>query len=130
MFEGIAFGLMREMGPALNLMFSILIHKFAEAMSISVALQKSFEDFRQLIKFIVLFAFATPVGTALGLILNEAPEMVNIVFVSLSGGTFIYVSCSELTVEEFSMPGNRWLKLLFFILGAVLIGCLLFLDSD
>jgi zinc transporter 1/2/3 len=37
-FEGIAFGLMKEMGPALNLMISILIHKGAEAMSISIAL--------------------------------------------------------------------------------------------
>jgi solute carrier family 39 (zinc transporter), member 1/2/3 len=129
-FEGIAFGLMKDMSSALNLMFSILIHKFAEAMSISVALQRSFSDFRQLLKFIILFALATPVGTSLGLILSEAPELVNIIFVSLSGGTFIYVSCSELTVEEFSMPGNRWLKLLFFILGAVLIGCLLLLDTD
>lgn len=130
LFEGIAFGLMPDFGSALNLMLSILIHKFAEAMSISIALQKSFSDFKQLLKFIILFAFATPVGTAIGLLLNEAPEIVNIVFTSLAGGTFIYVSCSELTVEEFSLPGNRWLKLLSFIIGAVLIGCLLFLDSD
>lgn len=38
LFEGIAFGLMKEMGPAINLMISILIHKGAEAMSISIAL--------------------------------------------------------------------------------------------
>lgn len=130
LFEGIAFGLMKDMGSAINLMLSILIHKFAEAMSISIALQKSFTEFTHLLKFIILFAFATPVGTAIGLLLNEAPEIVNIIFVSLAGGTFIYVSCSELTVEEFSMPGNRWFKLLAFILGAVLIACLLFLDSD
>lgn len=129
-FEGLAFGLMKDFPSALNLMLSILIHKFAEAMSISIALQKSFPDFRELLKFIVLFAFATPVGTALGLVLSEAPEIVTIIFTSLAGGTFIYVSCSELTVEEFSLPGNRWFKLLAFIVGAVLIGCLLFLDSD
>lgn len=129
MFEGIAFGLMTNFGSALNLMISILIHKFAEAMSISIALQKSFSEFRQLIKFVILFAFATPIGTALGLILNETSDIVNIVFTSLAGGTFIYVSCSELTVEEFSLPGNRWLKLLAFILGATIIGCLLFLHS-
>jgi hypothetical protein len=70
------------------------------------------------------------VGTSLGLILATAPDLVNIIFTSIAGGTFVYVSCSELTVEEFSLPGNRWWKLLAFILGAVLIGCLLFLDSD
>jgi solute carrier family 39 (zinc transporter), member 1/2/3 len=130
LFEGIAFGLMKDFTSALQLMISILIHKFAEAMSISIALQKSDMEFKTLLKFIILFAFATPLGTSLGLILNEASEIVNIVFVSLAGGTFIYVSCSELTVEEFSLPGNRWFKLLSFILGAVLIGSLLLLDSD
>jgi len=38
MFEGIAFGLMNNLPNAINLMLSILIHKFAEAMSISIAL--------------------------------------------------------------------------------------------
>jgi len=130
LFEGIALGLMSDFPSALNLGLSILIHKFAEALSITIALQKSFTEFRQLLKFIVLFAMATPFGTSIGLSLNQAPEIVNIIFVSLSGGTFIYVSCSELTVEEFSLPGNRWYKLLAFLIGGVLIGCLLFLDSD
>lgn len=131
LFEGIAFGLMTNFGSALNLMISILIHKFAEAMSISIALQKSFDEFRQLLKFIILFALATPLGAGLGFVLNQAPEIINIIFTSLSVGTFIYVSCSELTVEEFSLPGRRWLKLFSFLVGGVLIGLLLLLhDHD
>jgi zinc transporter ZupT len=54
--------------------------------------------------------------------------MVGIVFTSLAGGSFIYVSCSELITEEFSLPGNRWLKLFAFLLGATFIGCLLLLE--
>ncbi|CDW89019.1 zip zinc transporter family protein [Stylonychia lemnae] len=129
LFEGLAFGLMNNLPNAINLMLSILIHKFAEAMSVSIALQKSFSEFRQLLKFIILFAIATPLGTSLGLILNNAPKLVNIIFVSLAGGTFVYVACSELIIEEFTMPGNRWFKLLAFILGAVLIGSLLFFEN-
>ncbi len=127
-FEGIAFGLMSDFNSALNLMISILIHKCAEAMSISIALQKTFTEFSYILKFIILFAFATPVGCGLGFALNSSPPLVNIIFTSLACGTFIYVSCSELTVEEFSLPGNRWLKLLAFIIGGVLVGCLLLLD--
>ena len=37
-FEGIALGLMNEYGPFINLMISILVHKFAESMSISIAM--------------------------------------------------------------------------------------------
>lgn len=40
-FEGIAFGLMRNMGQVMNLGFSLVFDKFAEAMAINVALQKS-----------------------------------------------------------------------------------------
>jgi zinc transporter 1/2/3 len=127
-FEGIALGLMNEMGPFINLMISILMHKFAESMSISIAMQKSGFEFRKLFWFIFLFSFATPIGTLMGILLNDADEIVNIVFTSLAGGSFIYVSCSELIVEEFSLPGNRWWKLLAFVVGAVFIGLLLLLE--
>jgi hypothetical protein len=48
-FEGLALGLMKEMKPFINLMASILVHKFAEAMSISIAMQKSGFDFKKLV---------------------------------------------------------------------------------
>lgn len=38
MFEGIALGIMTNFGSVMNLMISVLIHKAAEAMSISIAL--------------------------------------------------------------------------------------------
>lgn len=109
-------------------MISIMVHKIAEAMSISIAMQKAGFEFSKLFKFIILFAFATPLGTYLGIALNSAPPIVGIVFISLAGGSFIYVSCSELITEEFSLPGNRWLKLFAFLLGAGFIGCLLLLE--
>ena len=127
-FEGLALGLMDNFQQFLNLMISIMVHKFAEAMSISIAMQKAGFEFKKLLKFMFLFAFATPIGTSLGIALNSAPEMVSIVFTSLAGGSFIYVSCSELIVEEFSLPGNRWLKLFAFLLGATFIGLLLLLE--
>lgn len=127
-FEGLALGLMNELGPFLNLMISILIHKFAESMSISIAMQKSGFEFKKLFYFLLLFSFATPIGTLMGILLNGADPIVNIIFTSLAGGSFIYVSCSELIVEEFSLPGNRWWKLLAFIVGAVFIGLLLLLE--
>jgi zinc transporter 1/2/3 len=48
-FEGIALGLLPGMNETVNLVISIVIHKFAEAMSISIAMQKSKMPFRQLV---------------------------------------------------------------------------------
>ena len=38
MFEGIALGLFDTQSQVINMMFAILIHKFAEGMSVSIAL--------------------------------------------------------------------------------------------
>ena len=127
-FEGVALGLMKGWSQIINLALSILIHKVAESMSISIAMHKSKMEFSKILKFIVLFSFATPIGVVLGILLGDASELVGIIFKSIAGGTFIYVACSELIVEEFSLPGSRWLKLLFLVLGAVFIGLLLLFE--
>ena len=76
----------------------------------------------------MIFASATPLGTVIGILLSGMSDMINVIFMSIAGGSFIYVSCSELIVEEFSLPGNRWYKLIAFIMGALLIGGLLLLE--
>lgn len=111
-------------------MIAILIHKAAESMSLALSLQRSFKDFGTLFKLLALFSCATPLGCVLGILLENSNEIVVIIFTSLAGGTFIYVSCSELIVEEFALPGKRWIKYFAFLLGAVIITCLGFLDSD
>lgn len=127
-FEGIALGLLAGLNETVNLIVSIVIHKFAEGMSICIAMQKSGMQFRQVFQFLCIFAIATPLGTLIGILLNGMSDIINVVFMSIAGGSFIYVSCSELIVEEFSLPGNRWLKLLAFLMGAALIGALILIE--
>lgn len=127
-FEGIALGLLPGLSEVINLVISIVIHKFAEGMSIAIAMKKSNMPDKQIMFFLMIFASATPLGTIIGILLSGMAEIVNIIFMSIAGGSFVYVSCSELIVEEFSLPGNRWFKLLAFILGALLIGLLLLLE--
>lgn len=77
-----------------------------------------------------MFSWATPIGVSLGLILKNTSDLVVITFTSLAGGTFLYISCSEVITEEFSLPGGRWVKLLAFLLGAFVITMLWFLDKS
>ena len=48
-FEGIALGLLNGLNETVNLTVSIIIHKFAEAISISIAMQKSKMPFSRIV---------------------------------------------------------------------------------
>ena len=78
----------------------------------------------------MIFALATPVGVGIGMAVVNAGDIYNVVFSSLAAGSFLYIACSEVIIEEFSIPGNRYWKLLAFFLGATTITLLWFLDSD
>jgi len=99
-------------------------------MSLGISLNKTFpNDFKKILVLVIIFACATPLGIILGIALGSAPPMVGIVFSCMAGGTFVYIACSEVIVEEFALPGHKWFKLLVFILGAGLITSLWFLDN-
>jgi zinc transporter ZupT len=65
---------------------------------------------------------ATPVGMIIGMIVgSEANDLMNVVFNALAAGTFFYIACSEVIVEEFSVGKYKWWKMLAFSFGAGLI---------
>ena len=68
-----------------------------------------------------IFSIATPLGIAIGMIASTGSDVTEIVFQSLAGGTFVYIACSEVIVEEFSVPKGKFVKMCFFILGACFI---------
>jgi zinc transporter ZupT len=65
----------------------------------------------------------------IGLIVFNAGALLNIVFNSMAGGTFIYIAASEVVVEEFSVGRYKWWKTLAFLLGAAVIFLLWFLEA-
>ena len=77
---------------------------------------------------IVLFGMFTPVGVILGMIVSNSSEMAEIVCSCLAAGTFLYIACSEVIVEEFSIPDSRFMKLGFYLFGIAIISSLHFLE--
>lgn len=105
-FEGIALGLQKTTQSTVNIVIAIAIHKAAAGLSLGIALNKNFPDNFKIVGLLMAtFAFASPLGCAVGMGLEAASPIVNIVFSSLAAGTFVYIACSEVVVEEFSMPG-------------------------
>ena len=69
----------------------------------------------------VCFALATPIGILLGMLIQRSNDSVELMFNSLSAGTFLYVACSEVIIQEFAKVEGRSMKMLFFLLGIALI---------
>jgi len=129
-FEGIATGAEESLTDASLLFLAIILHKGAAALSLAIALQKSFPDRDcYVIGLMTLFASFTPLGIVIGILIRSTDEIMEIVFSCLAAGTFIYIACSEVIIEEFSLPRDKGLKLLFFMLGIAIIISLLFLPG-
>ena len=129
LFEGIATGLVETQSGIWTLAIAIFLHKWAEAMALGISFAKNFQDRMGLVYLMLtIFSFATPVGIAIGMIVGQGGDLLDIIFNSLAGGTFTYIACSEVVVEEFSIPKYKGYKILMFLLGAGLITSLGFLE--
>jgi zinc transporter ZupT len=70
---------------------------------------------------VFIFSLATPAGILLGIILTGISEILEAIFLSISAGTFLYISASEVVTEEFSLDHNKIQKFIGFLIGAAMI---------
>jgi len=120
-FEGIALGLQDKPRDMFYMLLAIAFHKWVEALSIGIHLNKSQIDKETVIKLIVCFSLMTPVGCILGICLSGISTLLEASFLSISAGSFIYISASEVIVEEFSVSKYKLEKFLAFLGGAAII---------
>ena len=129
-FEGLALGLTKDMKDLVLFVAAILMHKGAAGMSLGISMAKTFPDNAGFVTWmILLFAIFTPLGVVLGMILSDGSDMTELIFACLAGGSFLYISLSEVIVEEFSISSNRFIKLFFFLFGIACIASLVLLDE-
>ncbi|CAI2372605.1 unnamed protein product [Moneuplotes crassus] len=121
-FEGIATGLIKETSDLWTFVIAIGAHKWAAAMSLGISMTKNFKNQTGTVYIVLtIFSLATPLGVLIGMIVATQSAIVDIIFSSLAAGTFVYIACSEVIVEEFSVPKYRWIKMFSFLIGASLI---------
>lgn len=110
-----------------QLAVGIIVHKSAAAVSLGGTFANSGYTFKEICLLITLFSITTPVGILIGMQILESSKLLDTVLQSISGGTFVYVACSEIIVNEFDRKGNRCAKLFLVFLGGALISSLWFL---
>ena len=107
----------------------IVIHKSAAAVSLGGAFARTGFSLKEILLFLGIFSVLSPIGVIIGMYIAESNALVDVVFLGLSGGTFIYVACSEIIVAEFDKGHYQWIKALLVLLGGSIIAVLWFLGG-
>ena len=124
LFEGIALGVMKTIRDLLFLLVAILAHKWAESFALGISFFKTGTERNIFIKMIVIFSLFSPSGIIIGILFSSAGYLIEGILLSVSGGTFLYVSASEVIVEEFAITKYKYKKYAFYLLGGILVGIL------
>ena len=119
LFEGIAIGVQTTWKTVSFVAFAVFLNKLSVAFGLGISLKKSKTEIRTFIRFIILFSLFCPFGIVIGYFFGETLFMKGM-FLAISAGTFIYVSCSVVIVEEFALTKYRYSKYSFFFLGGLL----------
>ena len=128
LFEGTALGVQRELKDTVFLAIAIVAHKWAESFTLGISFSKSSTEKGSYIRMIILFAVFTPIGILLGLLVISADPLTQGIFLAISAGTFIYISASEVIVEEFAITKYRFQKYFLFLCGGILVGLLSYFE--
>ena len=128
-FEGLALGLQENLQGTLFLFVAIIAHKWAESLSLGISFVKAKATKKSIILMCSLFSIIGPLGVVVGILLSiEGGEVIEGILLGLSTGTFLYVACSEVIVEEFAVSKYKIPKFILYIIGGVFTAFLAVLE--
>lgn len=130
LFEGISLGIQSSIRGTIFLFLAISLHKWAASLSLGISFVKSGVKKKRFIIMILIFGFISPIGIIFGMVLKSlSSDTLAGIFLSITVGTFIYIACSEIIIDEFNSDIYKYWKFLFFLLGAMLVIILSILES-
>jgi zinc transporter ZupT len=106
-----------------------MIHKTVEGISLGASFTRAGHSFKEIALFLGVFSLVSPLGIVIGLFITDADALVSLCFLGLSGGTFIYVACSEIIVHEFDKGKHAWAMTLAVLAGGIIITCVWFMGE-
>ncbi|KAL4501596.1 hypothetical protein ABPG72_018647 [Tetrahymena utriculariae] len=97
--EGLALGVEQNFSRCLTIALAVIVHKWAEGLVLGLVLKKSNMKIKKASIVITIQASMNPIGIATGWILSDAGNLVSVILMSISVGTFIYISTQEVIAE-------------------------------
>lgn len=77
---------------------------------------------------IMIQAVMNPIGIGIGWIMADKGPIYTGIFVSISVGTFIYISTMEMLTEEFAISSYKWQKYFIFVIAVAFVSSLWFVE--
>ncbi len=129
---GITLGIEKAFMASIVLFIAIIAHKGSAAFALGISLRRAAIALKKHIRVVLLFSCMTPMGILFGsgiaeLFSSHTGRVLEGVFDSLAAGTFLYVSVLDIIEEEFSIPGNEWIKFAAVICGLGLMAALAYI---
>jgi zinc transporter 1/2/3 len=131
-FEGMALGLQTEPRKLVSLFVGILVHEMITAFALGVSVVRKRFGFAKVAKYLLSFSASIPAGILLGVLVSAAPgdggKLASAVLQAFSAGVLLHVIFMEIIPEELgsrrSNGGAQVVKIFYFLLGFVFLGCL------
>jgi len=127
-FAGLAFGVTKSEKEIFGMFLAMIAHKWSEALTVGISFVTAEIPDGRAMCLIIFLASLTPTGIFLGWLLSATNDTVTGVCMALSSGTFLYISCAEIIVEEFAISKHKFYKLLAYIVGILFVISLSFLE--
>lgn len=118
-FETLALGLQKNTIGLLSLASAILVHKWAEGLTLGLMYKKEGYGGRAALVMVVIQGCINVLGLLVGSMLMEQGNFVMAFFMSMSVGTFLYISLGEVLQEQLQQFGKS--KLLMVVLANAFI---------
>ncbi|XP_066464957.1 zinc transporter ZIP1 [Eleutherodactylus coqui] len=129
--EGLAVGLLQEGSKVLETCLALLIHKCIISFSLTLKLAQGRLRPRAILFCLLLFAFMTPLGIGLGIVLTENADPIHqltrSVLEGIATGTFLYITFMEILPHELSAGDQRIVKVIVILCGFSVITAILFI---
>ncbi len=107
-FSGMAFGVSDSFDGAIDMFLAIIMHKWSEALTLGVSFIQARIEKKRFIRYIIFYSFITPLGIILGVFFIRIGGIAVGIAKAISSGTFVYISTSEILVEEFSSKNQKF----------------------
>ena len=129
LFEGIAVGMGQTLQKVSMMALAIVLHKGAVGLTLGTTFSKAFPSRDNHVAMLIFcFAVFTPIGVLIGWAFNKESPYSEVVFNCLAAGTFIYIACNEVLIEEFANKEHKKIKFLFYLIGIAFIASLKYVE--
>lgn len=126
LFEGLAYGVSTGETEIWNMFLAIAAHKWCDSLVVGISFVAAEIPLKMAVSLTIFLSLFTPMGIFIGYCAS-ASQLITGIFQALSAGTFLYISCAEIIIEEFAIADKKFWKFLMYSFGIIFISVMAYI---